>query len=487
MNTTKINPDFRLYLEEAIGKENSLIAFSAFNNHSSTSIRFNPLKYPKGWESDMALIESHFGQTLKPIQWSKHGYILGERPSFTLDPLFHSGAYYVQDSSSMFVGEVFRKVLSEVKTNSARTRNEDCPLRVLDLCAAPGGKTTDLAASLREVYGDNFILVANEVIKSRASILADNIAIWGDPNIVVTNEDPSKLAELEGYFDIILADVPCSGEGMFRKDDQAISLWSKDNVSLCQSRSRRILADIWSALAPNGTLIYSTCTFNRYENDDNIEWLKKELGASTDFELPKMAGILETKYGRLLVPGFVSGEGQYCSVARKDNEETGKNKTRTNESKKGINKSKNEIKGMDKTILSMAQSLINIDIRLELKGDLLKAIPKRISDELNHIENKLRPLSSGLALAKIKGKTLVPHPDLALSYIFSPDVFPRVELEKEQALLYLSHETLTFPDKEKSYLDLRYLGLGLGFVKNLGTRVNSLHPLGRRIRMNWNK
>ena len=190
-----INESFRKYLEEAIGSDNALVAFSAFESPASTAVRSNPFK--KGICPDG-----------RPVAWNPYGRILPERPLFTLDPHFHAGGYYVQDSSSMFVGYAFRRLLEGI------SRPEGRPLRVLDLCAAPGGKTTDMAASLRDAFGDGFVLVANEVMKARAGILADNVALWGDPNVVVTSDDPKAFAALPGYFDIIVADVPCSGEGI---------------------------------------------------------------------------------------------------------------------------------------------------------------------------------------------------------------------------------------------------------------------------------
>ena len=245
-----IKESFKKYLEDAIGCDNALVAFSAFDEPASVAVRYNPFK-------------SKARMTGEPVLWSKYGLLLEERPVFTLDPCFHAGAYYVQDSSSMFVGDVFRKLLGEFDIP------HDRPLRVLDLCAAPGGKTTDLATSLREICGDNFILVANEVMKQRAGILAANVALWGDPNVVVTSDDPKAFTSFAGHFDIILADVPCSGEGMFRKDEQACEQWSTDNVALCEGRQRRIIADVWPSLSDGGLLVYSTCTFNRYENDGN--------------------------------------------------------------------------------------------------------------------------------------------------------------------------------------------------------------------------
>ena len=249
-----IQEAFKAYLEEAIGRERALVAFSAFDQPASVAVRQNPFKSCHSFDG--------LGGEIVP--WSRWGLILSERPVFTLDPHFHAGAYYVQDSSSMFVGEVFTRCLDNVPVPEGR------PLRVLDLCAAPGGKTTDLAASLRERFAGNFILVANEVMKQRAGVLASNVALWGDPNVVVTSDDPSAFSRLDGFFDVIVADVPCSGEGMFRKDEYAQQQWSENNVALCEGRQRRILADVWPALAQGGVLVYSTCTFNRKENDSNV-------------------------------------------------------------------------------------------------------------------------------------------------------------------------------------------------------------------------
>ena len=219
-----MNKAFEKYLEEAIGHENALVAFSAFSDPASVSVRRNPFKLTSSPEFSVG----GYALQNRPVRWSPYGIMLDERPQFTLDPMFHAGAYYVQDSSSMFVGHVFRNILSDMPKPASR------PLKVLDLCAAPGGKTTDIAASLREACGDDFILVANEVMKARVGILADNVALWGDPNVVVTCDDPRAFASLTGYFDIIVADVPCSGEGMFRKVEQAQQQWSEDNVVLCE-------------------------------------------------------------------------------------------------------------------------------------------------------------------------------------------------------------------------------------------------------------
>ena len=266
----------------------------ALTKAPSVSIRLNPSK----------LQECPFPDAEK-VPWSPYGYLLKERPVFTLDPLFHAGCYYVQDTSAMFVGHVFREVSAQLQAGC----------RVLDLCAAPGGKTTDLAASLRERFGDRFYLTANEVMKNRYGVLRANVETWGDPCINTVSRDPSAFGN-EPVYDAILADGPCSGEGMFRKDEEAIADWSLKTVEFCAARSRRILADIWPTLKPGGLLIYSTCTFNHFENDDTVAWIAEELGADV-IPLPAFPPVVNTAHGQALLPGLVPGEGQYVAALRK--------------------------------------------------------------------------------------------------------------------------------------------------------------------------
>ena len=451
-----IKESFRKYLEEAIGSENALVAFSAFEKPSSVSVRLNPFK--KGCDLQG-----------RDVPWCSHGILLEERPSFTLDPFFHAGAYYVQDSSSMFVGHVFRQLLKNVRIPEGR------PLRVLDLCAAPGGKTTDLAASLREHMGDGFLLVANEVMKARVGILADNVALWGDPNIVVTSDDPSVFASLTGYFDIILADVPCSGEGMFRKDEQAQSQWSEDNVALCEARQRRIIADVWPSLAPGGIFIYSTCTFNKYENDGNVRWVASELGAEVlaeDFA-GGFEGIIKTECGYSLVPGHVEGEGQYCAALVKGEDVDYK-----------VNgKFRSDSRSKTVQLAGIGTDVLNIEVSYSLKGDTVIAVPKPLNNDVDMLRSTLHVVASGCAVGTMKGKLFIPGADLALSVVLAEDAYPKVEVDRQTALAYLHRDAIVLPDAEKGYVLICHNGVPLGFVKNLGNRCNSLHPQSRRIRM----
>ncbi len=288
-------------LTRAVGPERAKTVLEALEGPPSVSVRLNPAK----------LRDCPFPEA-QPVPWSPWGFLLKERPVFTLDPLYHAGCYYVQDTSAMFVGHLFRLAAEEGLEPGAA---------VLDLCAAPGGKTTDLAASLRERFGDRFTLIANEVIRSRYGILRSNVESWGDERVGTVSRDPSAFGNTP-LFHAMVADVPCSGEGMFRKDATALKEWSPENVEHCTARARRILKDSWPALAPGGILIYSTCTFNSRENDETVDWIKAELGAEVIVD-KDITPAVKTRNGYLLLPGIVPGEGQYAAALRKNGEPDG--------------------------------------------------------------------------------------------------------------------------------------------------------------------
>lgn len=437
----------------SLGQETAGRLRAALQEPASVSVRLNPSK-----PADMTGLLA--GASAVP--WSQYGYMLAERPVFTLSPLFHCGAYYVQDSSAMFVGQLFREMLGRIEV-------ADRPVRVLDLCAAPGGKTTDIAASLRQAFGDRFVLVSNEVMRSRATVLADNVARWGDPNVVVTSLDPKAFERLEGWFDIIVADVPCSGEGMFRKDDEAVAQWSPDNVALCASRQRRILADVWPALREGGVMIYSTCTFNNSENDGNASWICSELGAGSVLPCSAHDGVTVTEYGYLLVPGLVPGEGQYCAAMLK-----------TSAASAAVHRVK--LPKPD-PVLQKASAYFSVPVTARMKGDLMVALPEVISQEVAVLSSVLPLLSSGCAVGQVKGRDLVPDEDLALCTCFKRSAFPQVDVDVPLALKYLHRDAFVLPDAPRGFIQLSCGGVGLGFVKNLGNRCNNLHPQGRRILM----
>lgn len=410
-----------------------------------TSIRRNPSKIEQGRFREI------FGEDV--VEWCEDGVYLPERPSFTHDPLFHSGTYYVQEAGSMFVGHIVKHLLKDL----------DQDLTVLDLCAAPGGKSTDLLSVLPK----SSLLVANEVIKSRSPILAENVAKWGYSNVVVTNNDPRDFSKLTSLFDIVVVDAPCSGEGMFRKDSEAIEQWSEDNVELCVARQKRILADVWPSLKEGGYLLYSTCTFNSHENDDNVEWIINELGAEI-VEIPSFESILRTNMsGYQFAPGLTKSEGFFVAVLRKVSSD---GETIKFKSQKGSVKS------------DVSINYLNDNYLYKLKGEIVKAYPMDLYQRMINIESLLHSVHSGIAVATQKGKDFIPQADLALAIDFKRGLFPEVELSKEDAIKFLSKENLLFRDAPLGFLLLTYLSQPLGFVKNLGNRSNNLHPMARRIR-----
>jgi len=241
----------------------------ALEEPSPVSIRVNPSKWGK------------YPLNSEPVPWCESGYYLEGRPSFTLDPLFHSGCYYPREASGMFLEQAIMQTAGSVEN-----------IRVLDLCGAPGGKSTHLS----DIIGSDSLLVANEVIRSRSVVLAESVTKWGRANTLVTNNDPSDFSRLSGFFDVILVDSPCSGEGMFR-NNTAVNEWSVENTIHCSERQKRIIADVWPALKENGILIYSTCTFNPGENEENISWLIENHEAECErLNIAVFKGILEINF-----------------------------------------------------------------------------------------------------------------------------------------------------------------------------------------------
>lgn len=482
-------------LAGAVGREGLPTVLAAFSLPPSVSVRCNPFKKVGRNASSDADLPSPDGLSdlfpgFAPVPWNEWGRILPSRPDFTLDPRFHAGAYYVQDSSAMFPGWAVRRVLGELASL-------DRPVRVLDLCAAPGGKTTDLAASLRQAFGDGFLLVANEVMRQRVAVLADNVAVWGDPNVIVTCADPKAFARFAGFFDLILADVPCSGEGMFRKDPKAVMDWSLPAVELCRARQRRILADVWPALRGGGVMAYSTCTFNAEEDDGNAKWAQEELGAKEILINQDFEGIIRTDCGCLLVPGLVPGEGQYCALLRKGGEgggdaawggsnavsQVGGGRLRGGKDRGRASRLSPDsvCKGREDGCAAMLRG----DVALSHRGERVIALPQRVAREVATMAG-LNMVRSGVAVGTLKGDTLIPDEELALSCLYDPKAFASVEVDRATALSYLHGDALSLKDAPRGFVCLTFGGLRLGFVKNLGSRCNNLHPASRRIRMDIN-
>ncbi|MBD1396128.1 rRNA methyltransferase [Pontibacter sp. JH31] len=405
---------------------------------------------------------------LPSVPWTDTGYYLPERPLFTLDPLLHAGAYYVQEASSMFLEQAIRQ-----------TVNLDQPLRVLDLCGAPGGKSTHIASLLSE----DSMLVANEVIRSRATILAENVTKWGSGNVLVTNNDPRDFGKLPDFFDVMVVDAPCSGEGMFRKDLQARQEWSEENVKLCAQRQQRILMDVWEALKPGGILIYSTCTWNEAENESNMAWLaEQENATSLSLRLDPAWGVeaseLNGMKGYRFYPHQVQGEGFFLAVIRKE----GIAEALVHGSGK---KKKHKLTPAGKKEQALVADWLIEPDRFEWlqHGEVISAIPATIFEYADQVYQKLYVVYAGIEVAEAKGKKLKPLHALALSPYLNKAVFRTEELDLESALRYLRKEDISLEGSGNDWVLLQYKGLPLGWAKQIGNRMNNYYPKEWRIRM----
>lgn len=417
--------EFETYTLKLFGEERYALFLKGLDQDSPTSIRLNTFKLKE---------KEGISETLIPqqIPWCKEGYYLNERPNFTFDPLLHAGIYYVQEASSMFLSHVLRQLIKH-------------PVTMLDLCAAPGGKTT----CARTAIPDGSLLFSNEPIGKRAQILAENIQKFGHPDIVVTNNYPRDYKKTKLVFDVIVADVPCSGEGMFRKDVQAIEEWSLQNVEKCCQLQRSIITDIWDNLRPGGILVYSTCTFNAHENEENVAWILNHYDAEL-IEIPveKEWNITSSLIGNPLkdgrkfpvyrfIPGLTKGEGLFMAVIRKagDNE--------------------------------------NLNNPNDIRSDKIVA-------EAN---KRLKVLVHGVKKNIEKGKNIIPDHSLALSIVGNKGKFPAIEIDYSTSISYLRHEAIVLPpDSPKGIVTLQYRGVPIGFAKNLGSRANNLYPQEWRIK-----
>lgn len=433
--------DFKDNITKIVGAENADSFLEALEQDPKTSIRRNSFK---GCD-----IEAEG----KSTEWCSEGVILNERFSFTLDPIFHGGGYYVQESSSMFIEPLLKYAIEDRKAG----------VRILDLCAAPGGKTTHIAS----LIGKDNLLISNEVIRSRANILKENVIKWGSGNIVVTNSDPSNFSSLKGFFDIIVVDAPCSGEGMFRKNEKARQEWSMQNVDLCRKRQRRILADVWDALSPDGFMIYSTCTFNRLENEEQIEWIEEELGGTmVDIETPLYDKIIRSDKGFRFHPDKAEGEGFFVSLVQKGEG------SRHKENKRGLKP------------LTKAKAIANLteeEVSFISMGETTYMINPSFLDDIALLNEKLNITYLGVEVGQVIRETLKPAHSLALYYALSESAFPRIEVSLETARQYLRKNDIDPTVFEEGYNIITYKNTPLGFVKKIGNRINNLYPKESRI------
>ncbi len=414
-----------------------------------TSVRLNPNKQSTAFADN------------EVVPWCSSGRYLNERPVFTLDPMYHAGAYYVQEASSMFLHHVLQSVLPDNNN-----------LRVLDLCAAPGGKSTLIASFL----GKDSLLVCNEVIRTRASILEENMTRWGHMNTWVTSNDPRDFSKLTGYFDVIVVDAPCSGSGLFRKDAKAIDEWSENNVQLCSQRQQRILADIWPALKEGGILIYATCSYSPQEDEEILDWLKESFEAE-GLKVGTEAGwgVVETQsaqgmYGYRFSPDKVKGEGFFIAAVQKTGEAGSMKPVRY----KSIN---------DKKAQEQSAYLLDVPFTcLQLDKENYVAINPLHEDDYHILKMAVYLRKTGTVLGMPTAKEWLPAHDVALS-IHRGNAVNTIALSKEQSLKFLKKEDTDISLENKGWFLLTYKGLGLGWIKSIGNRYNNYLPKHWRIRM----
>ena len=455
-----LSPVFIEHTRSLMGEERFGRFLKAFDEEPPVSIRVNPFKHAVATEGD-------------PVPWCPGGCYLSSRPSFTFDPLFHAGAYYVQEAGSMFIDRVLRQYVHR-------------PVTMLDLCAAPGGKST----AARTALPKGSLLFSNEPMRQRANVLAENMQKWGHPDVVVTNNYPKDYRQSGLRFDVILADVPCSGEGMFRKDEGAVGEWSTQNVEHCRRLQREIVEDIWPCLNPGGLLIYSTCTFNSQEDEENVSWIQSQTGAEmlavdTCPEWHITASLLKGEEQMPVyrfIPGITRTEGLFVCVLRKSDNGMAEETMTVKGRKK---KAKADKGGRKQQKLPPLPAWLSGQehYRILMNESSVMAIPEAWAD-IYAAASGLKILHAGITLGTVKGKNLVPSQSLALSTELLRGSFPTVQVDYKPAIAYLRTEAVTLPEGTPTGYAMRTYGGGfpIGFVKNIGNRANNLYPAEWKIK-----
>ena len=419
-----------------------------------TSIRINPDK--------IASVDV-LDYITTPVQWCNNGYYLNERPVFTFHPLIHAGGFYVQEASSVFLGHIINSL------------GLDKNAKVLDLCAAPGGKSTLLSTYFKEG-----IIVCNEVIQSRAAILVENMVKWGNDNTIVTNNDPRQFAECIELFDVIVLDAPCSGSGLFRKDNAAIVEWSPENVHHCSLRQQRILQDILPCLKNDGIIIYSTCSYSKEENEDNTDFILNydkslisiPLSINNEWNIIETTSDIKNAFGYRFFSDKVKGEGFFVAVFKKEISEYSSFDLPVKENKNAIvSKSEKEI----------IQGFINIPEQFDYikNREAIIALPIKNIDFIRCMINKLYIKRVGIELGTIKGKDFIPSHHVAMSKL-SESFNNKIDVDKETALNYLRKKDMDI-NSPIGWNLIQYKNLPLGWIKGLPNRINNYYPSEWRI------
>ena len=446
---------FADYTRTLLGDEDYKELVTSLESEQSVSIRLNPLK-PFAFRS---------GEHAVP--WCTSGFYLEERPTFTFDPLFHAGCYYVQEASSMFVEQALKQYMGEE------------PVVMLDLCAAPGGKTT-LYASLA---GPDGLVVANEIDRRRAQVLADNVRKWGTGNVAVTTCEARQLGGFEAWFDVVAVDAPCSGEGMFRKDRDARGEWSEGNVKLCAARQDELLREAWRALKPGGVLIYSTCTFNRDEDEGALErmlgWAEDEAAQAGEVAVDASWGIVCGRVGAFrtfrFYPHRARGEGFFAAVVRKAFDAGGR--CRTPKARRTV------FASVDRAAAAELRRWVNSPERMcfVTVADTCYGYYVAQAEAVKALAEALPVIYSGVAMGQLFKGRLRPDPALAFFCGLNRDAVPAAELDEEQTLRFLRRQEIGAGPFAEGINLVCARGRALGFAKRIGNRVNNMYPNSLRI------
>ncbi|MBC7389659.1 MAG: hypothetical protein H7329_10640 [Opitutaceae bacterium] len=401
-----------------------------------------------------------------PVPWCKEALYLPSRPEFSKDPFWHAGCYYVQESASMFIGNIVQQLITEIEN----------PI-VLDSCAAPGGKSTHLSSVLHE----NGLLVSNEVIKTRAHILQENCTKWGLNNVVITNNDPSHFSKVKSFFDILVVDAPCSGEGLFRKQPESVSEWSESAVEFCSNRQKRILEDLWPSLKPGGFLVYSTCTYNKPENEDNLRWLSKQYDVGSveikiepewNIDFKKQANLSTFRF----YPHKTNSEGLFVTVVQKLEQSDYKNFTHLK------NPYFHKINKEDFARLQEIIKSENIFLKQQPNG-MVNLLPESFYEEIEFLATRLKVIYCGTPIAEVKGKDIIPMQGAANSIYLNQENFNQSDLDLDKAQKFLARQDFDC-DAEIGINLVTFNSVPLGWIKKMPNRINNYFPQEWRLRNN---
>lgn len=431
-----------------------------------TSVRLNPKKIFNTPNSPKEPGQAIFNSLEEKVPWNSQGYYLNERPSFTSDPLFHAGVYYVQEASSMFLEEAIRQTCDLLK-----------PLRVLDLCAAPGGKST----LIQSVISANSLLVSNEIIKTRVNVLSENITKWGAGNVVVTNNDSKDFQKLPEFFDLVFVDAPCSGSGLFRKDPAAMEEWSLNNVNLCSHRQQRILADILPSLKPGGILIYSTCSYSESENEQICDWLMSgeqhpvsgiKLTIKSEWNIVETISPEHNVHGYRFYPDQLKGEGFFIAAFKK-------NGTASVEKNERL-KSKPKLANSEETAIIRTYVNDQAELAFFKWHDEVIAVPASLLIDVMLLQACLYLKKAGVKIGSVIRSELIPDHEFALSNLLA-DSIASVEVDHTTAMQYLRRQDISIDTSLIGWVLITFQKIPLGWVKILPNRINNYYPKNWRI------